>query len=180
MVKTIPSGSTVLDVGSGDGLLASQIIEARPDLQITGIDVLVRPKSHIKIVSFDGNIIPFEDGAFDVVMFNDVLHHTEDPGVLLREAARVARSSVVLKDHLREGLLANPTLRFMDWVGNARHGVALPYNYWTREQWVNAFADLQLSAVLWNEDLRLYPAVADLFFGRSLHFIARLEKNETN
>jgi ubiquinone/menaquinone biosynthesis C-methylase UbiE len=50
-------------------------------------------------------------------MFVYVLHHTNDPEVLLREAQRVALKAVVLKDHTRNGLLAYTTLRFMDWVG---------------------------------------------------------------
>lgn len=49
--------------------------------------------------------------------------------------ARVARRGVVIKDHLREGPLAGPTLRLMDWVGNRGHDVRLPYNYLSRRKW---------------------------------------------
>ena len=55
-------------------------------------------------------------------MFVDVLHHTDDPMVLLREAGRVASGFVLIKDHTQNGILAGRRLRFMDWVGNARHG----------------------------------------------------------
>ena len=68
------------------------------------------------------------------------------PTVLLREAARVARQGVVIKDHTRDGILAGPILRFMDFVGNAHHGVALPYNYWPRRCWIGAFEELGLSS----------------------------------
>ena len=67
------------------------------------------------------------DASFDVVMFVDVLHHTDDPLLLLQEAQRVGKI-ILVKDHFRKGFLAGPTLRFMDWVGNAHHGVVLPYN----------------------------------------------------
>ena len=80
-------------------------------------------------------------------MFIDVLHHTSDPRVLQREAARVSRRWIIIKDHARTGLGAGPTLRFMDWVGNARYGVALPYNYWRESQWNQAFAGLNLRPV---------------------------------
>ena len=46
-------------------------------------------------------------------MFVDVLLHTLDPMILLREAIRVARQTVVIKDHTLDGLLAGPTLRAM-------------------------------------------------------------------
>jgi SAM-dependent methyltransferase len=34
------------------------------------------------------NRSPFSEDSFDMVMFVDVLHHTSDPRVLLREAVR--------------------------------------------------------------------------------------------
>lgn len=85
----------------------------------------------------------------------------------------MARSAIVIKDHLREDLLANTTLRFMDWVGNRRYGVALPYNYWQRQQWRSAFSTLGLEEEGWVESLLLYSWPLDGFFGRKLHFIAR-------
>ena len=104
----------------------------------------------------------------------DVLHHTDDPNVLLAEAARVARRCVVIKDHTRDGLLAGPTLSFMDWVGNARHGVALPYNYWPRDRWRGAIERLGMSVEQWEPRIGLYPWWARWAFERGLHFVARL------
>ena len=108
-------------------------------------------------------------------MFVDVLHHTRDPQALLREARRVARRSLIIKDHARDGVAAGPTLRFMDWGGNARHGVALPYNYWPRWRWDDAFRRLGLTVESWDRDLCLYPPPAHWLFDRSLHFTTRLD-----
>jgi hypothetical protein len=63
----------------------------------------------------------------------------------------------------------------MDWVGNAPHGVALPYNYWTRAQWDDMLHQSGLSATVWKQDLRLYPVPFRWLFDRSLHFIASLD-----
>jgi hypothetical protein len=112
----------------------------------------------------------------DVVMLVDVLHHAADPMLLLREAIRVARRAIIIKDHRRNGLLARATLKFMDRVGNCRHGVALPYNYWSQTQWLQAFQTLGLNVRFWQQQLRLYNWPAGLWFDRSLHFIARLER----
>jgi len=164
----------VLDVGCGDGRLARLIADKRPDISTHGIDVRLRSDAAISVEAFDGKTIPYGEGSFDVVMFVDVLHHTNDPMILLHEAVRVARQAILVKDHLLEGAFAYSTLRFMDWVGNARHGVALPYNYWTSAQWERAFDNLGLVIQYWGSNLKLYPFPFDLVFERSLHFIALL------
>lgn len=170
----VPQGGELLDVGCGDGLLSSLLAEARGDLTVSGIDVLARPDARIPVALFDGTRIPRADRSVDTLLFVDVLHHTEDPMVMLREAARVARRAIVVKDHTLTGFLAGPTLRFMDWIGNARHGVALPYNYWTLARWTAAFRELHLEVEKWIPDLGLYPWPASLAFSRKLHFITVL------
>ncbi len=170
----LPQNARVLDVGAGDGSLDVLIMQHRPDVRITGLDVLVRPQTAIPVEQFDGVDIPFPDKAWDVAMFVDVLHHADHAAALLREAARVA-PIVIIKDHLQEGILARPTLRLMDYVGNAHHGVALPYNYWPRSKWRSTFAELGLSPASWVEDLHLYPFPLALWFDRHLHFITKLE-----
>ncbi|HEX9900164.1 MAG TPA: class I SAM-dependent methyltransferase [Candidatus Methylomirabilis sp.] len=175
LAQLFPANARALDVGCGDGWLAHLIMQKRPDVHMKGIDVVVRRHTHVPVDCFDGQVIPYGDASVDVVMCVDVLHHTEDPMVLLREAVRTARRAIVIKDHLCDGLFAAPTLRCMDRVGNARHGVALPYNYWPRQRWLQAFRALDVTIGVWKTDLRLYPRPASWIFDRSLHFISRLD-----
>lgn len=170
----LPKNVSVLDVGCGSGQLAWSINQRRADLAFTGIDVLLREKTWMPVGAFDGRTIPFESASMDVVMLVDVLHHADDPLFLLREAARVSRKTVIIKDHLLEGVCAESTLRFMDRVGNGRYGVALPGNYWRRREWQQAFVTIGMKSVEWRERLHLYPSIFDLLFGRSLHFVAKL------
>lgn len=174
LAALLPDGATVLDVGCGDGDIARRIMAIRPDVVVQGIDVLVRADTAIPVEQFDGSRFPFDEDSFDVVTFVDVLHHTDAPIALLTEAARVARHKVVLKDHLVFGLLAKPTLRFMDTVGNERHGVVLPYNYLTSAEWETAFLAAHLTIVEWVDSLGIYVWPATLFFDRKLHFAAAL------
>jgi ubiquinone/menaquinone biosynthesis C-methylase UbiE len=176
LAELLPRDASVLDVGSGDGLLARRVMDQRPDVRIEGVDVLARATSHIPVKLFDGVTLPFPDGSYDVVMMVDVLHHVTDQRRLLREMVRVSKRTVVIKDHFVRGPLAWRTLVFMDWVGNARYGVALPYAYWTKAEWDGAYADAGLRVAESREHLGLYPWPASLVFERGLHFMARLER----
>jgi SAM-dependent methyltransferase len=172
LAELIPGGHSVLDVGCGDGLIDRLILDRRPDLRICGADPLIRPESHIPVVPFDGRRLPFTDRSWDTVLFCDVLHHTERPLELIMEAVRVARHSILIKDHSVEGCLARPALRFMDFVGNAPHGIALAFNYFTPAQWEDAYRATGLVPLEVRRKLGLYPSWAEPFFGRSLHFVA--------
>lgn len=171
----IPRAASVLDVGTGDGALAARLREARPDISISGVDVLVRPETAIPVRQFDGIHLPFANASFDAVMCVDVLHHALDAAKVLRECARVARDVVVVKDHIREGVLASATLRVMDWVGNARHGVHVPYNYFSRRQWSELIAGAEVDVKRWDEELSLYPPPLEWIFGRHLHVLMTLQ-----
>jgi SAM-dependent methyltransferase len=174
LISLVPPNGKILDVGCGDGTIDSLIEAGAPGTTIEGIDVLVRANAKIPVQHFDGLHIPCRDKSFDVVMFLDVLHHTDDPLPLLREAVRVGKN-IIIKDHYRDGFLAGPTLRFMDWVGNAHHGVVLPYNYLTKAEWANAFRTVGVKPVELRESLGLYPAPASWIFERGLHFLGRFE-----
>jgi len=172
----LPEGARVLDIGSGDGSIAALIMKERSDVKIEGIDVLVRNDTKIPTKEFDGRTIPFTDATFDVAMFVDVLHHTDDPEQLMKEAARVSRHAVVIKDHLMHGPISGATLRFMDYVGNAHHGVRLPYNYLSPERWEELYRVARLKPGKTVSELRLYPWPASVIFDSNLHFISVLQK----
>ena len=178
LAAQIPQRASVLDIGCGDGTIGSLIAQLRPDISIQGVEFLVRPGCKIACRAFDGSSLPFPDASFDVCVFVDVLHHTQDLAVLLREAVRVSRSFVQLKDHLDETFLDDVTLRFMDWVGNRPHGVVLTYNYQSRKEWAEHFSKCGLEEVSWTTQVPLYPPPFSLLVGRGLHFVSLLRKRE--
>lgn len=175
LARALPVNATVLDVGCGSGDIAAAIMEKRPDVRISGIDVLVRQETRIPVTGFSGGIIPHEDKSFDAVMFVDVLHHAEDPLLLLKEARRVARLSVLVKDHLSENSIDLFLLKLMDWVGNRPHGVALKYEYWSREKWSDAFEKAGLRQLGLDLGLGIYLWPLSFIFGGSLQAFFRLE-----
>jgi len=173
----LPANLRILDVGCGDGLFAALLSGLRPDLKVEGAEVLPRAGCRIPVVAFDGNDLPFPAGSFGACLLIDVLHHTLSPAELLAEASRVGSGLVLIKDHLREGFAARACLRFMDEVGNRRHGIALPFNYLNSDDWRRVFADSGVGAVERDPLSGLYPFPANLVFGRRLNFMALLKAN---
>jgi SAM-dependent methyltransferase len=174
LASELPCNAHVLDVGTGDGSIPALIKLLRADVRVEGIDVSARTGAKIPVRVFDGRELPFPDRSFDVVTFVDVLHHADDPGSLLREAVRVARGLVIIKDHLREGAFARTILKMMDWVGNTGHDVRLPYNYLKECEWRALFATTGLQSERWSERLGLYPRPVSWLLDRRLHFMARM------
>ena len=176
LAELVPNdAASLLDVGCGDGLIDQAILARRSNLLIEGTDLFPRPEALIPVRPFDGLTLPYPDQSFDVVIFIDVLHHASDATGLLREAARVARRCILIKDHFAEGLPARLVLRFMDLVGNAGYSFAWSASYWSQAQWLATFRKLNLSMVEKRNRLGLYPAPASWVFERSYQFIARLE-----
>lgn len=165
----------ILDVGAGDGKIDSMLM-ANTNVSITGIDVLVRDMTYIPVEQYDGIHIEKEDGSVDTLMLIDVLHHTDDPEAVFKEVCRVSNRYVIVKDHVRHGLISYLKLRLMDYVGNNRFHVRLPYNYLTQSKWNKMFEDNDLEIVSYTKNLNLYTGLCHLLFDSNLHFVVLLKK----
>lgn len=127
--------------------------------------------------NFNGEEIPFGDHSQDICMFIDVLHHTSNLEVLLKEAFRVSRKYILIKDHIYITKLDYLTLKFMDWFGNHYLDVPLVYNFKNKELWNHLFALHNLKVVKFYDSLDgLYHPPFGYIFGRKLNFIALLKK----
>lgn len=103
-----PKGATVLDVGTGPGILLKMLVRARPDLRITGIDIAADMIEHARhnladlatppdLRAADVADLPFEDDRFDLVIATFSSHHWDDPEAGAAEIARVLRSGGSLR-----------------------------------------------------------------------------------
>jgi SAM-dependent methyltransferase len=89
-------GSRVLDVGTGPGLVAAAAAERGANA--VGIDfsetMLAEARREYPDVEFrqaSADSLPFDDGTFDAVVSNFVVHHLGQPEKALQEAFRVLR-----------------------------------------------------------------------------------------
>jgi len=174
----IPANAKILDIGCGDGTISHLITKKRPDITITGIDILKRDYTHIPVQLFDGRNIPFEDNSFDGAILIDMLHHTNHPEDIIAEAKRVSSKCIIIKDHIINGTLDDLTLRFMDWIGNAPHGVTLPYNYLTEHKWKEIIQAQKIPADFFDKKISLYKWPISIFFNRTLHVVMRLKTDQ--
>jgi SAM-dependent methyltransferase len=174
LADLLPPDASALDVGAGDGLLASKLLARRPDLQLSAVEVLARPHAHVPVELFDGRHLDLPDGSVDAVLLVDVLHHATDPLELLQEARRVAREAILVKDATTRGLFARATLSLMERLANTPHGISIPETFWSEKQWEDAFSRLELHVDVRRTRLGLYPWPACLVFERSFQFLVRL------
>lgn len=98
----LESGQKILDVGCHSGIMGS-LIKARKGGEITGLDyddvaldaARIRLDRVYKVdLEHSGwaqDLIAKGEGGFDVAIFGDVLEHTSDPGLILRETKRLLK-----------------------------------------------------------------------------------------
>lgn len=109
----------LLDVGTGTGRMAELLaararhvtaLDKSPDmLRIARARLQSLPADKVSLVQGDFTSLPFSAADFDTVLFHQVLHYAQDPGIVLAEAARVTREGgriavVDLAAHEREEL----------------------------------------------------------------------------
>ena len=158
--------------------LAHHVAERVPGLAAAGLESHPRDGSPIPVTAYDGQTFPFADDAFDAVLFADVLHHDTDPVGLLREAGRVAKSLVLVKDHsprpsLRGRLALDHTrISLMDWLANKPYGIPCLYDYPTPAGWRDRFDAAGLELLDEQAAMQLYPRPHRWFFTPSLQYFA--------
>jgi SAM-dependent methyltransferase len=175
LAAQIGRAASLLDVGCGDGTVARGIGAAIGAERVAGVDVLVRPETAIPVTPYDGERLPFADGAFEAVVISDVLHHCASPVAVLREALRVAARVVAVKDHFRFDRLSGAILLAMDQVGNAAPGVLVRGTYFSAGEWSALVREAggRITGLEW--PLRIHDLPFRLVTQDRLQFAAKIE-----
>lgn len=94
-----PINGAVLDVGTGPGVLLTEIARSRPDLRVRGIDLsadmITRAEHNVSEVAervttrvADVCDLPFAEDTFDLIVTSFSLHHRGDVETAVCELAR--------------------------------------------------------------------------------------------
>lgn len=175
-LSALASGATtLLDVGAGDGIVGAAVAQLL-GAEIRGADAMPSPKAPFLVVALTDEALPFADASFDAVLLSDVLHHAQSPDDLLREALRVARRCVVVKDHFAFGPWSERVLLALDVIGNRPYGVQVRGDYATPEAWLRRFqrCGAEVEEMAWPLDVH-GPAIR-LLTRSEHHFAARLRR----
>jgi SAM-dependent methyltransferase len=111
-----------LNVGSGHGFFSRAAREA--GLRMTSLEVSVADGAvdRDELVVYDGEHMPFDDGAFDTSIAMYVLHHTFDPAAVLAEMKRVSKERIILVEELYRHLPGKLRLALLDYWVNSHSG----------------------------------------------------------
>jgi demethylmenaquinone methyltransferase / 2-methoxy-6-polyprenyl-1,4-benzoquinol methylase len=94
-------GARVLDVATGTGMVAAELLARCDDCAVVGIDqsaqmlAVARARfagdQRIELLEGQAERLPFADDSFDALSFTYLLRYVDDPPATLRELARVIR-----------------------------------------------------------------------------------------
>lgn len=98
----VPAGGWILDVATGTGDLALEVLQQRPDARVVGLDftpemlILAQQKAGenhdgFGLVAGDALRLPYMDGLFDAVVTGFALRNVTDIPAAFAEMARVTR-----------------------------------------------------------------------------------------
>jgi SAM-dependent methyltransferase len=171
----------LLDVGAGDGRLSSFFQRHRPKTRGVGIETFLRPDTEraIPMVLFDGKSLPFVDGAFDVSMICDVLHHTKNQKELIAEVLRVTRRKIIVKDHLYRNAKQKYQLYVLDLLGNYRFGIRVTGDYLSLPQWEHLLFSERVASLSLFQDIPVRKPPLSYLFNNSVEVLFEIALKQT-
>lgn len=171
LIKNVPRGAKVLDIGCGNGYLAKLLTDTKK-AKVICCDVVDYNKSGLNTVIYDGEHLPFSDKTFDIVLFSYVLHHSRVPDRLLSEAARVCKGNILIYEDLAPIGKKMLALAHQS-VYNYFYNLDSPVTYYSRSEWFALFERIGLQVA--NENLRW--SVGSILFPIKSAFFVLKSKN---
>jgi len=143
----IKEGDKVLDFGCGSGIVA-KIFQDFFKANVLGVDIKDNRIFPVPFKLIKGDKLTFKDLNFDVILISYVLHHTQDPEKILKEAKRVAKRIIVYED-LSEGFFA----KLICWCHEMSYKllfqrVGYQFSFKTEKEWKELFDKMGLRVVV--------------------------------
>lgn len=121
-------------------------------------------------------IIDIPSNSVESVMLIDTLRHTENPDAVLKEAIRVSRRYIILKDTLYYGAVSYLILRLMDKFKDKALKTDSAHWYLNFEDWKHLYRDNDLRIIYQRRAMELHDNFLKKLIHFNLHFLLVLEK----
>ncbi len=175
----IKKGSKILDWGCGTAIVGKTFQDFF-QAELFGVDVQDVRMVKIPFKITDGKRLSFPENSFDVVLINYVLHHSEDPISVLKEAKRVARDKIVIYEDLPEDILSklickihrftfanffqnpNKTSFKTELPKEAKVKMRTKFSFASEREWEKIFQELGLN-IVFKKRVNNFPAKKELF-----------------
>jgi len=156
----IEKGSKILDLGCGSGIVGktfSTFFQA----EVLGVDIKDSRIVNLPFQIIDGRSLPFSENFFDVILINYVLHHTQNPAEILKEAKRVGEKIIIFED-LPEGFLSKLICKFHGISYNKLFRNPNPIFFKSEKDWEKIFDEIGLK-IIFKKRIHNFPVKKDLF-----------------
>lgn len=164
----IKRGSKILDLGCGSGIVAKnfqKIFQA----EVWGVDIKDRRIVPIPFQIIDGKSLPFPENYFDIVLISYVLHHSQNPLVLLKEAQRVVKDKILIYEDIPAGIISGSICQLHGFIFNKLFQDSRnDCDFKTEKEWRKIFEDLGLKVIFQKKALS-FLVKKKLFVLRKFH-----------
>jgi ubiquinone/menaquinone biosynthesis C-methylase UbiE len=134
--------SRILDIGAGKGLLAEEMAR-QFNAHVTLVDIAKYNQSRLPLTVCDSRALAFANRSFDYALLSFVLHHSQNPNAILREALRVAHQVIVIENDV-PGIVRQWLTRIIDSYPALRYGTPLCHIAQSKDEWLKLFATLPI------------------------------------
>jgi ArsR family transcriptional regulator len=152
LMAMLPAGGLVVEVGVGSGSLLPMIaskaartigLDQSPAMVALARETIARHHltDRVDVRLGEMNYLPFADSSAHAVVMNQVLHHAEQPGEVLKEVHRILTADGIL-------IIADLTRHEHDW---ARERLADQWLGFSPEELENWLADTDMKVVSYQE-----------------------------
>jgi ubiquinone/menaquinone biosynthesis C-methylase UbiE len=156
----IKKGERLLDLGCGSGIVAKAFQDFF-QAKVIGVDIRDQRIFNFPFEIIDGKTLPFSEKSFDTVLISYVLHHSNDPVALLKEAKRVSKKIIIYED-LPETLLSKIYCKFHSITFNKFFQKNSNSSFKTSEEWEKIFQKIGLT-IIFKKRINNFPVKKELY-----------------
>jgi len=116
LLAACDANGDTLDLGTGTARIPIELCKSSPTCRVMAVDLAIHMLEiarvnvnianlldRITLAHVDAKQLPYNDGMFQLVISNSILHHIPNPGIVLQEAVRVTapEGQLFFRDLLR-------------------------------------------------------------------------------